>query len=126
MPADQLYGEQQLLLTPTITIVRASRCLPGLTQLTFFWTNNLACYAILVDLRLTNYCLLLKNDLPVVYRLLRCCTDVLHNTATRCTSGFTIDGDLEFCRFRKLVLIRFHMSCNYYTHDRLSLPSMCK
>ena len=113
MPADALYGEHRLLLTATITIVRASRCLPGVTQLTFFWgTNNLACYAKLVDLRLTNYCLLFQNDLPVVYRLLRCCTDVLHNIATRCTSGFTIDGDLEFCRFCKFVLIRLVSSCN--------------
>ena len=109
MPADQLYVEQRLLLTATITIVRALRSLPGLTQLTFFRTINLACCAILVDLRLTNYCLLFQNDLPVVYRLLRCCTDVLHNTATGCTSSFTIDRDLEFCRFRKFVLIRFHM-----------------
>ena len=109
MPADPFYVEQRLLLTATIAIVRALRSLPGLTQLTFFWTFNLACYAILVDIRLTNYCLLFQNDLPVVYRLLRCCTDVLHNTATRCTSGFTIDGGLEFCRFRKFVLICFHM-----------------
>ena len=54
MPADQLYVEQRLLLTATITIVRASRCLLGVTQLTFFWTSSLACYAKLVDLRLTN------------------------------------------------------------------------
>ena len=72
-------------------------------------TINLVCYAILVNLWLTEYCLLFQNDLPVVYRLLRCCTDMLHNTATRCTSGFTIDEDLEFCGFRKLMLIRFHM-----------------
>ena len=35
MPADPLYGEQRLLLTATIAIVRALRSLPGLTQLTF-------------------------------------------------------------------------------------------
>ena len=36
MPADPFYVEQRLLLMATITIVRASRSLPGLTQLTFF------------------------------------------------------------------------------------------
>mgnify|MGYP001799715691 FL=1 len=35
MPADPFYVEQRLLLMATITIVRASRSLPGLTQLTF-------------------------------------------------------------------------------------------
>ena len=97
MPADPFYVEQRLLLTATIAIVRALRSLPGLTQLTFFCTVNLVCYAILVNLWLTNYCPLFQNDLPVVYRLLRCCTDMLHNNAAYCTSGFTVDGDPQFC-----------------------------